>query len=120
MAITHPTAMRTTLAAAIVTAIGSTGKLKILTSGDSVLGTITLGATSHSNSNGVLTLSGVPLTANATGDGTAAKFTVTKSDDTVIYQGTVGTSGADLTIVNTSILTGQPLTVTAHTYTAPA
>ncbi|MBN1131201.1 MAG: hypothetical protein JXA71_19580 [Chitinispirillaceae bacterium] len=125
MAITHPTAARNTLANAINTLVNAgsaAGKLKILTSGDALLATLTLADPAFgSASNGAIALDCDPvLSAQATGTGTAAKFTVTDSDDTIIYQGSVATSGGDLTIDNTSIVTGQTVNVTAHSYTAPA
>lgn len=125
MAITHPTAARNTLASAINTLVNAgsaAGKLKILTSGDALLATITLNDPAFgSPSNGAIAAVTSPaLSTTATGTGTAAKFTVTDSDDTVVYQGSVATSGGDLTIDNTSIVTGQTVNVTAHSYTAPA
>lgn len=122
MAITHPSAVRTAIANLIddqVNAGSTYGKLKILTSGDSVLVTITLQDPAFGAANtGVITLAGVPLSNTAAGTGTAAKFTVTDSDDNIIFTGSVGTSGTDLTIDNTSINTGQTVTVSSMTYTA--
>lgn len=124
MAITHSTTVRSAIANLIddqVNGGSSFGKLKILTSGDSVLATITLQDPAFgSASSGVITLAGVPLSNTASGSGTAAKFTVTDSDDNIIYTGSVGTSGADITIDNTSIISGQTVSVSAHTYTASA
>lgn len=123
MAVTHPTAMRNILADAIDTAVnggGGAGKLKILTSGDAVLATITLSATAYGAADaGVITLAGTPLEAEATGTGTAAKYTVCDFADTIIHQGSVATSGGDLTIDNTSIVTGQTVRCTGHSYSAP-
>jgi hypothetical protein len=121
MAITHGTTTRGTLAQAVLDAVNggsAAGKLKILTSGDAVLCTITLQDPAHTRSGAVLTLAGVPLSGTASGTGTAAKFTVTDSNDNIIYQGSVGTGGSDLTIDNTSIASGQTVQVTSHTYTA--
>lgn len=121
MSISHSAALRGVLAQAILTAIdqgSSYGKIKIYTSGDSLLATITLQDPAMTRSGAVLTLQGTPLSATASGTGTAAKFTVTDSDDNVIYQGSVGISGADLTIDNTSVNSGQTVRVTAHTYTS--
>lgn len=124
MAITHATAVRSVLANAIddqVNGGSSFGKLKILTSGDSVLATVTLQDPAFgSASSGVITLQGTPLSTTATGDGAAAKFTCTDSDNNIIFTGSVGLSASDLTIDNTSILTGQTVTISSMTYTAPA
>lgn len=124
MAITHSTAVRTAVADsidALVNAGSTFGKLKILTSANAVLATVTLQKPAFgSASSGVITLAGTPLSATAAGDGTAAKFSVTDSDDNIIFTGSCGLSGSspDLTIDNTSIITGQTVTVTAHAYTA--
>jgi hypothetical protein len=121
MSITHAAAVRGTLAQAILDAVNqgsAAGKLKIYTAADALLCTITLQDPALTRSGAVLTLAGVPLSGTASGTGTAAKFTITDSDDTVIYQGSVGLSGADLTINNTSVNSGQTVQATAHTYTA--
>ena len=68
--------------------------------------------------------SGGVLTANAISNGTAAAagtaswFRLVKSDGTTpIMDGDVSTSGADLNLNNTSIATGQTVSVTAFTVT---
>jgi len=66
----------------------------------------------------VLTLSGTPLSATASGTGTAAKAELRDSDDNVIVSGlTVGTSGTDIVVNSTSITTGQTVQITAGTIT---
>lgn len=56
--------------------------------------------------------------ANATG--TATWFRVLKSDGTtVLFDGTVGTSGANLNLASVAISSGQVISVTAFTYTQP-
>jgi len=67
---------------------------------------------------GVCTLNGVPDAADATATGTAAEATLTIG----IYQITgltVGTSGTDVIIDNTSIVSGQTCNLTAFTWTQP-
>lgn len=121
MSITHSATVRGTLAEAIKTAVdqGSTfGKLKILSSGDTLLATITLQDPAFSRSGAVLTLLGVPLSTTGVAEGTAAKAVVSDSDDNIIYSGTVGVSAADFTIDNASITIGQTVRITAHTYTS--
>ena len=68
--------------------------------------------------------SGGVLTANAITNGTAAAtgtaswFRLVKSDGTTpIMDGDVSTSGADLNLNNTSIATGQTVSVTSFTVT---
>ena len=67
------------------------------------------------DSNGTITLSSV-TSANATATGTATFFRIFKSDGTtVVMDGSVGTSGADMNLDNTSIATGQTVTITSGT-----
>lgn len=121
MSITHSSVVRGSLAEVVKVAVdqGSTfGKLKILTSGDTLLATITLQDPAFSRSGAILTLLGVPLSATGVAEGTAAKVQVCDSDDNIIYEGSVATSGADFTIDNASITIGQTVRITAHTYTS--
>lgn len=116
---THGTAMRGVLAEAVKTAVdqgSGAGKLVIMTSADAVLATITLQDPAFSRSGAVNTLLGVPLSTTASGTGTAAKAKVTDSSDVTIYEGTCLSSGGDFTIDNTSIVTGQTVRITSHTY----
>ncbi len=70
---------------------------------------------------GTITLSGVPLSANATGSGTAAWARLFKSDGTTVGGDlSVGTSGTDLIITNTAISSGNPVQVTSLSITFPA
>lgn len=104
------------------TGSATAGKLVIGTSSLSgatgVLATINLGTTPGTVTNGVLTLSGTPLSATASGDGTAAKAELRDNSDTVIVSGlTVGTSGADIILDSTSITSGQTVTINSGTIT---
>jgi hypothetical protein len=117
--------MRATLAQSVLTAvdagspIADYGKMKILTSADVLLCTITLPKPSFSRTNAVLTLRGVTLSGTASATGVAAKFIISDVFDTIIFTGSVGTSGADCTIDNTSVNSGQTIQVTSLTYTSP-
>jgi hypothetical protein len=68
--------------------------------------------------------SGGVLTANAIGSasalatGTASWFRLCKSDGTAVIDGTVGTSGTDLIIDNTSIAAGQSVSCSSLTITS--
>jgi len=55
-----------------------------------------------------------------TGTGTAAKFNVVDKDETTILSGSVSTSGGggDMIIDNTSIASGQNVSVSSFTYIA--
>lgn len=83
-----------------------------------VLVAIPLAATPGLVAGAVLTLSGVPLTALAAASGQAAKAELRNNAGTTICDGlTVGTSAADIIISSTTIVLGQPVTVTAGTIT---
>lgn len=56
-------------------------------------------------------------TADATG--TASFFRIVNRDGTVIIQGTVGTSGADLNLNSVAIQAGAAIQVTSLTFTIP-
>ena len=67
------------------------------------------------DSNGTLTF-GTVTNGTAVASGTASFFRIVKSDGTtVIMDGSVGTSGADMNLDNTSIATGQTVTITSGT-----
>ena len=68
-------------------------------------------------SGGLLTANAIS-NANAVASGTASWFRLCKSDGTAVADGTVGASGTDLIIDNTSINSGQTVSVTSLTVTA--
>lgn len=74
-------------------------------------------ASSNSITNGVITF-GAISDATAVADGTAAFFRVVGSDtNTIVCDGTVGTSDADLVLNSASITNGANVSITAFTYT---
>lgn len=108
--------------AAASTGTATAGTLVIGTSALSgatgVLVTFTLSATPGTVSSGVLTISGVPLTATASDTGTAAKAELRNNAGTVIVSGlTVGTSGTDIIINATAVSSGQSVTLSSGTIT---
>jgi hypothetical protein len=108
--------------AATSTGTATAGSLVIGTSALSgatgVLATITLSATPGTVSGNVFTLSGTPLSATASGTGTAALAEFRNNAGTTIVSGlTVGTSGTDITINATAISSGQTVQVTSGTIT---
>lgn len=123
MAVTYSTAVKNTRMDAVTTAIGATGKLVIGTSALSgatgVLATITLGASAFgASANGVITLSGVPLSVAISAAGTAAKAELRTSADVVVVSGlTVGTSASDIIVGNTNFQTGNNVTISSGTLT---
>ncbi len=85
-----------------------------------ILATIILPATPFTNGTGAVTLSGTWSEASADGTGTAGHYRMTNGSD--IEEGTVTATGGggDLTLDNTSITTGQTVTVTTWTRNMPA
>jgi hypothetical protein len=101
---------------------GSAGTIVIGTSSLSgatgVLASFTLSSTPGTVAGAVLTISGTPLTATATGTGTAALAEIRNNAGTVIVSGlTVGTSSADIIINATAVSTGQTVSLTSGTIT---
>jgi hypothetical protein len=97
------------------------------TSGQTLLGTLTLSATafaasSASGSDGskVVTATANTITDDSSADatGTAVWFRCLKSDGTtVVFDGAVSTSGAELNLASTSIVSGEDISVTSFTIT---
>lgn len=72
------------------------------------------------SSGGVKSLTGTPLSQAAAAAGTAAFYRIYDSAGTTCHeQGTVGTSGTDMIIDNTSIANGQTVRITSWSKTAP-
>lgn len=67
---------------------------------------------------GVLTANAITADASANATGTAAWFRLLTSGATAVIDGTVGTSGTDLIIDNTSIVLGQNVSCTSLTITS--
>lgn len=90
------------------TAIGAQVKLAELTFSDPAFGAA---------SNGVATANAITADSSADATGTAAWFRVVDSNGTTVFDGTVGTSGADLNLNTTSIVAGAEVAVSSLTYT---
>lgn len=108
--------------AAASTGSASAGSLVIGTSALSgstgVLATFTLATTPLTESGGVLTLAGTPLSATASATGTAAKAEFRNNAGAVVVSGmTVGTSAADIILSSVSIVSGGSVSVTSGTIT---
>lgn len=90
-------------------------------SGNTLLSTLTLGSDSFpAASAGVLTANAITPDSSAAASGTAAWFRMTKSDGTtVLLDGSVGTSSADLTLSSVSITSGGTVVCTSLTITMP-
>jgi hypothetical protein len=122
MAVTLSSASRSAACDAVVDKCDQgtgAGKLKIRTSGAALLVSIPLSDPAFgAASTGVATANGLPLSAAASGSGTADNAEVTDSDDTVLWSGTLAAMG--LTLDNTSIASGQTVTISSWTHTQPA
>jgi hypothetical protein len=71
-----------------------------------------------SAASGVLTLSSITQDSSANNSGTATWFRIVKSDGTsFVLDGNVGASGSDLNLTTTTIVSGQPVSVTSFTIT---
>lgn len=83
-----------------------------------LLATLPLSATAFgAASSGVATANAI-TSATAAASGTASFFRVLESDGTTgVYQGTVGTTGAELNLSSVSILAGGTVSVSSMTYT---
>ena len=97
------------------------GVLKIFTAAyATLLATLTLSDPCGTVAAKVLTFSGMPKSAVAGNTGTAAIARFEDSTGTIVADGlTVGTSGTDVIIDNTSIASGQTVNLTAATITHP-
>jgi hypothetical protein len=117
-------------AADAVCALANTGYLRIYdgtqpTNADTALGAQVLlaelrfGATAFAGAvAGMATANAITADSSANATGTASWFRVLKSDGTtVLWDGSVGTSGADLNLNSTAIQTGAAVSVSSFTYT---
>lgn len=127
MAVTHGMATRTAVADAVVDRIDlgsgtATGLLKILTSGDAVLVSLPMSNPAFGAASNAVATADTITTTEATGAGTAAKFTIVDRDDAIIATGSVTETGGggDLILTNTDINVGDPISISSLTYTAPA
>ena len=122
MSVNYPNSLKDTRLQAVIDAIDagvSAGVLEIGTAGMvAVLATVTLADPSATKLNGVLTLSGLPLSNAASATGIAAEARIRDSNSVDVITGlTVGTSGTDIVLDNTSIASGQTVNITSGTIT---
>jgi len=118
MAISYNSTLKSDRMTSIITRLDAQAGNAILKIGTAAMGTvlvsITLAKPSATVSGGVLTFSGLPKSASATGTGTAAAAQLTDSVGTVWIDGlTVATSAANVIIDNTSINSGQTVNFNA-------
>lgn len=132
MSVKWSDAVRNAVVDAIETAIGASPKVRFYSgvepadetaalSGNTMLAEFTLGADWAANgAAGVKTFSGTPLTATGAAAGVASFYRIYNNAGTTCHeQGSLGTSGTDMTIDNTNIAVGQTVRITGWTKTAP-
>lgn len=126
MALGYATTLRNTRLDAISTAAGSNALLNIYNgtrpatggTATTLLAQLTCNATfAPAASGGVLTLNSITQDSSANATGTATWFRITTSGGTFVLDGNVGTSGSDMNLVSTSIVSGQPVSITSFTIT---
>lgn len=83
-----------------------------------LLATVTLGS-AGSAASGVVSF-GDPASVNAVATGTAAWFRAKTSGSATVFDGAVATSGAELNLSSTSLVSGSPVDISSFTYTQPA
>lgn len=127
MSITYVAAVKTARMNAVVSQIGTSGKLKLFTSADVLLATFALAATAGTVTGSVLTLSDANgatagiLNTTASAAGTAAKASITTSADADVITGlTVGSAATDLILDNPVFVSGQAITINSATLTHAA
>ncbi len=127
MALTLPTATRNAACNAIVDLldVGSgqaTGDLRFYTAAFATL----LATLLFSNpafgaaSTGVATASAITADSSADATGTAAVLRARDRDAGTVFEGTVGTSGADINFNTVSWTSGDNISVSSLTFTVPA
>jgi hypothetical protein len=118
MSVTYATSLKTTRMTAVVTAVGAAGRLIIGTSGmAATLATLPLANPMGTVSGAVLTVTTTGVSASATGTGTAAAAKITDGTNDLITGLTVGVSASDIIISNTSVNTGQTVSLTSGSLT---
>lgn len=127
MALAYSTTLRNARLDQISTAAGSGALIRIYNgtrpasggAATTLLAELTVaGAFAASAVAGVLTVNPVTLDSSANATGTATWFRVVTSGGTFVIDGDVGTSGSDLNLTTTSIVTGGPVSITLFTITA--
>lgn len=119
-------ATKTSRAAAIISAVGTSGNILIYTgpmpanpdtaATGTLLGTLPLSSVFGTSASGVLTANAI-IQANAVATGTAAWARVQTSGGVGVIDMDVGTSGASLNLNTTAIVSGGPIQITSLTLT---
>lgn len=130
MALGFPVATRNAWLNQIVTDAGANAKIRVYSgtrpatgaaiTSQTLLAELTGASTFGTVSAGVLTVNAITQDSAADNTGTATWFRVYKSDGTTfVFDGSVGTSGADLNLNTVNLQQGGPVSITSFTITAP-
>ena len=126
MALAYSSTLRNNRLDQITSAVGASGLLRIYdgsrpaTGGaaTTLLAELTCNATfAPGAAAGVLTLNAITQDSSANATGTATWFRITTSGGTAVVDGSVSTSGSDLNLTTTSIVSTQPVSVSSFTIT---
>ena len=126
MAVTHPTAVRNSIADGVVDQLdlGTTnaaGQLVLRTAASAEVATLPFSNPAFgAAASGVATANAITDDTNATG-GTTDRATLEDRDETTIINCSVGAtgSGEDIELSSTTITAGDTVQITSLTYTAP-
>lgn len=122
-AVTHPSAVRNAIADVVVDLLDAgagAGTIQFQTSGDVEVATLTYSDPAFgAASAGTATASSVTSDTNATG-GTVAKSAHYDSNSTLVFSTAVGTSGSDINLSSLAVGSGDTVSLSSLTYSAPA
>lgn len=126
MALGFVTTLRNARLDAITTAVGTSAKIRIYSgtrpatggTATTLLAELACSATfAPAAAAAVLTLNAITQDSSADATGTAAWFRILTSANAAVIDGNVGTSGSDLNLNTTSIVTGGPVAISSFTIT---
>jgi len=122
-AVTHPTSVRNTVADAVVDLVDAgagAGTIQFQTSGQVEVATLTYSDPAYgSAAAGTATANSITSDTNATG-GTVAESHHYDSDSTEVFATAVGTSGSDINLSSLSVGSGDTVSMSSLTYSAPS
>lgn len=120
------TAARNAMADALVDQIdigsGGSGKIRIYTSAfGTLLAELDFSSTAFGSAvAGTATANTITDDSSANATGTAAVCRIIDKNGSTVFEGTVGTSGADINFNSVSITTGDRISISSMTVTMPA
>lgn len=127
MALAFATTLRNAMLDEVTAAAGASAFIRLYSgsrpatggAATTLLAELTCNATfAPAASGGVLTLNSITQDSSANATGTATWFRLVTSGGTFVLDGDVGTSGSDLNLNTTSIVSGAAVSITSFTITA--